>query len=351
MNLYTISKKDTLVSNNINDAGQVVTGEILADVRINSKDGKERPWRAHKKLSMRLASAYDRLGLNKSDRVHNCGSYLLFKECSAVSSHPKTLKHADFCRDRLCPTCNWRRSLLLGHQVHETVTKLLEVRKTRFIFLTLTTKNVSNSYESLSGSLDDMFSAFKRMAETLRFKTSILGYYRALEVSYNKKTNTFHPHFHILLAVEPSYFDTRLNKYIKQAEWSVMWQNALRVEYMPVCDVRIVKPNKKNTQTDHVGGAIAEIAKYAIKSADIYSLSDEKQFISVIDTLNQSLKNRRLVSWGGILKKIAHELILSDINTADLVHTGEELSSCTCPVCQSGLIEHIYRWREVNYVG
>lgn len=352
MILYA-SKENTIATMSIPNNGEIVTtGELLTDVR--SKNKNERPWIKYKRFSIRLADAYKKIGLKKSDRVQQCGSYLLFKECSAVSSHPKSLKHADFCRDRLCPTCNWRRSLLLGFKVHETISKLLEVRKARFIFLTLTTKNCENTIESLSNALDNMFGAFKRMALTLRFKTSILGYYRALEVSYNQKTKTFHPHFHLLLAVDTSYFNSKQNKYIKQTEWAEMWKKALRADYTPVCDVRIVKPNKKNTDSDNMGGAIAEIAKYAVKTSEIFSLTDEKQFISVIETMNLALKSRRLVAWGGLLKKIARELKLlneNDETNDELIHISEELSSCSCPICQAGMIDHIYRWREFNYIG
>ena len=55
-----------------------------------------------------------------------------------------------------------------------------------------------------------------------------------------------HPHFHVILAVRSSYFK---NLYIKQDEWQEMWKIALRADYAPSVDVRIIK---SNDQTDPI---------------------------------------------------------------------------------------------------
>ena len=50
-------------------------------------------------------------------------------------------------------------------------------------------------------------------------------------------------HFHLLFVVEPQYFVSTRNKYLTKNDFSKMWQKALRVDYEPVVDIRIVKSN------------------------------------------------------------------------------------------------------------
>jgi plasmid rolling circle replication initiator protein Rep len=105
----------------------------------------------------------------------------------------------------------------------------------RYLFLTLTVKNCS-IYE-LKDTVNDMNAAFKRLTE--RKTWPAFGFLRSLEVT-RSKDGTAHPHFHLLLAVPSGYFVGR--KYISTAKWAAMWQECLRIDYTPICDVRIVKP-------------------------------------------------------------------------------------------------------------
>ncbi len=53
-------------------------------------------------------------------------------------------------------------------------------QKVRWLFLTLTVKNTDS--ESLSETISDMFKGFNRLSKYKAFKTSIKGFFRALEV-------------------------------------------------------------------------------------------------------------------------------------------------------------------------
>jgi plasmid rolling circle replication initiator protein Rep len=105
----------------------------------------------------------------------------------------------------------------------------------RYLFLTLTVKNCS--IYDLKDTVNDMNAAFKRLSE--RKTWPALGFLRSLEVT-RSKDGSAHPHFHLLLAVPSGYFVGR--KYISTAKWAAMWQECLRIDYTPICDVRIVKP-------------------------------------------------------------------------------------------------------------
>ena len=334
--------KYTMLSTN---STQGLTGEILCDKRVN---GKDRPWRRYKVKNIALATIYEQLELKKHERVQTCGNYLTFTECTSDSNHPKRLKKAFFCRDRLCPTCSWRKSLATAHQVRMVCHTALLERKMRFILLTLTVKNCAG-YE-LSSTIDAMFAGFKRLTELKRYKQSVLGFFRALEVSCDSKKETYHPHFHVLLAVPTSYFKSTENLYIKQTEWISLWRDSMRLDYDPSVDVRIVKPNSKREGSDAISSAVAEVAKYSVKP-ELYDLPIEA-LQRAVETLDDALKSRRMVSYGGLLRTVSRALKVADVETADLVHPGDdELAGCTCAVCGSDLVDHMYKWQESNYVG
>ena len=78
----------------------------------------------------------------------------------------KRLHGANFCRNRLCPMCNWRRSLKMYSQVSQITDKILTTRKSRFIFVTLTVKNPDA--EHLTETLDLMNKGFSYITSNSR---------------------------------------------------------------------------------------------------------------------------------------------------------------------------------------
>ena len=59
--------------------------------------------------------------------------------------------------------------------------------------------------------------------ERNRFKKISKGYVRKLEITYNKERNDYNPHFHVVIAVNKSYF-TDKDYYISQSEWLENWR-------------------------------------------------------------------------------------------------------------------------------
>lgn len=301
----------------------------------------------------KLSKAFTNIGHSKkAGRAFECGEMLQFSECATDGTHPKFLKRANFCKIRLCPMCSWRKSLVVARQVRLVAHEAGQRKKLRWIMLTLTIRNMEGPM--LSDELTHMFQAWNALARRKVFKDSIEGWFRALEVTYNAKKKTYHPHFHVLLAVRPEYFSGQ--KYMKQRDWVTLWQDVLNVDYTPVVDVRVAK-NKKQEDVQNIDGAIYEVAKYTLKPSEIFS-GDEDQTTEVVGVLDNALRNRRLIAYGGLLKEIWSELEkrgkVSDVEDADLVQIDdEEIAECKCSVCQSDMIEHIYSWnRSVKqYVG
>lgn len=290
--------------------------EVLND---KNKKGKEQPWNEKKVKTLALAESYERLGMKKAYRVRDCGSFLEFKR---FTDGTLKLNGANFCKVRLCPMCSWRRELKIFAQTSKVMDKALELKDYRFIFLTLTCRNVEGEY--LTDTLDKLFHSFDKMFRRAIIKKSIVGWFRALEVTHNldetsKDYDTYHPHFHIILMVNKSYFkDSSI--YITQEKWTTLWKESLQVDYTPIVDVRAFKTRTKR----QVSKSIAETAKYTVKDNDYLVADNEEMTDSAVMILDRALANRRLVAYGGELKKIHRELNLDDVEDGDLINTGSD---------------------------
>lgn len=299
------------------------TGEILQDF---STTGKERPWKLHKRENLRLVEIYKmtkekKLNLISDSRLfdlEHCADTLLFMQ---NAEGKKKLKSANFCRLRLCPMCQWRRSLKMFGQVKKITDKILESDKSiRFIFGTFTIRNCDA--KDLEACIDNLNKKFRYLvASSLTFapakklKQNLLGYLKAVEVTYNTKDKTYHPHLHVIFAVRNTFFSSS-KYYVSKKEWINLWQQALGVDYKPQTDIRAIKSGTAK--------AVAEVAKYPVKTAPILSLSDDEA-IKVLKTLTLSLNKKRFVSYGGIFKTVKQELKLADVETdKDLVNTDIE---------------------------
>lgn len=308
---------------------------ILNDSKSN---GKENPWRIKKINSLLLSESYKRLHLTKkSFRVKKCGDILSFKKYDDGNFK---LHQANFCKVRLCPMCAWRRSLKIFGQVSKIMDRAVQQEEFEYLFLTLTIKNCTSA--ELNNNITKLMSAFKELNRTNEFKNIVKGYFRALEVTHNINSNsksydTYHPHFHCILVVNKSYFNSR--DYLTQLKWTSIWQKCLKVDYVPI--VHITK--FKSSDEKQLKKSIAETAKYSVKDSDFIikldenlnnqlpeetlnqlNLEVEKLTDDSVKTLDSALANRRLTAFGGILKQYHKELNLDDIEDGDLINTDNE---------------------------
>lgn len=321
----------------LNNDNFIMNGEILQDAKNGDED---KPWKEKKISSLKVSSSFKRLKLDKrAERTQYCGSFLKFGGCSCCGH--KNLWQSNFCRDRLCPMCNWRRSRMLQGQIMQILHSAVQEQKMRFIFLTLTVKNPTK--DDLNKTINNMFEGFNRLFKYKKVDNIVVGWVRVLEITRNNKKHsknydTYHPHFHVLIGVKPSYFSGQ--EYLSQKKWVELWQKALKVDYTPVVNVQVVKP-KREGQT--VEAAVAETATYTVKETDYIHKSDEETD-SVIAVLAETLKNRRLIGYGKLFKEIKSKLKLQDVesDTADLI--GDDKKECSCPLCGSQLQEILYKW-------
>lgn len=327
---------------------EVIGPELSIKVEVLNDcfgSGKEKPWKLHKLQSlsvskaMRLVRGLEDLGFF----IENCGNTLIFKECP--SGHEKKLCYANFCRKRSCILCAWRRSLITFHQLLTLLHKHKEKYKSDIpLFLTFTVPNCKGFM--LRETIKKMSRAFDKLFRRKRVKRSVRGWFRALEITYNEKENTYHPHYHLILIVPETYFKSDRGLYIDRREWLELWRELMQDARINQVDIRRIKKRKDGKED---AGLVAEVAKYATKPCDyIKKISHDEYYANpeVVEQFYRSLKNVRLLGFGGVLKDLRKELKQEDAETADLVKiSGEQEKECTCSVCKSDLMEVIYTWR------
>lgn len=309
--------------------------EVLHDFGKGGK--KEKPWREKKEKSIVVSESFKRLS-NKSGRIETynnelykqsvsireCGTYLEFKKY--LDSGELKLHSGNFCKKRLCPMCQWRRSLKMFFQVSKIMEKAdVEYKGCEYIFLTLTVKNVFGC--DLYNAIDKMQVSYKRLLEYKDFKLSVMGGIRVLEVTRNKNKKSdfygsYHPHFHCILMVPENYFTSVL--YRTKNDFAEMWNKSLInrgwfQDVVPICDVRKISASDMNLKK-----AVCEVSKYSVKDSDI--LDDDLDFMDEgIEDLYYSLKSRRMVTFSGSFRKIKRSLLLDDVESGDLINIDGDM--------------------------
>ena len=250
------------------------------------------------------------------EKIKQCGNYLEFalKENQITKDTKNKLSGANFCKNRFCPMCSWRRVRNITGQLKDAFSVIQEKQKVAALFLTLTISNPD--VKDLKSTIAKMNKSFKKMSETKQFKNAILGYFKSIEILGDKTPKgQAHPHFHILLVVKENYF--KKSDYINKSEWTEMWRKSLGVEYTPVVDVRRIK--SKNENFSDIDSAIIETVKYSVKHTELTKRSNEDFYYLYTQT-----KGMRFISAGGILKQHLN-LIKIDEDLINLKKDNEAL--------------------------
>lgn len=230
------------------------------------------------------------------ERILNCCGFMRFLRGREVdASTGEVLKedkakvvNANFCKTRFCPFCSKGKAEKDAVYLN-ALTRYLEDKGYAFIFLTLTIPNVKG--DKLKDAIDDMNKRFFSYIHYKQIATVVKGYVRKLEVTYNKKADTYHPHFHCLLAVKSSYFKHKC--YIKHEDWLALWQKAMKDP--SISQVNVKRAGKKGGMEK----AILELSKYMAKDSD-YLDSWE-----VFNNFYFALKGKRLIVYSGVFKDAA----------------------------------------------
>jgi len=290
---------------------------------------KDKPWDKHRATADTVQELYKSTQFDRyGDRIYACSKLLEFALTSDDQGDVDfKLRGAKFCRVRHCPVCQWRRSMKWQAKMFQAHSAIKEAYPThRWLFLTLTVLNCD--LVDLRETISHMNKSFKRLTDLKRFPS--IGWVKSIEVTRNAETGQAHPHFHVLMLVPASYFG---KGYIKQEEWRELWQKCLRVEYLPVVNVQVVKAKSaKSKDGCDIGDAITETLKYSVKVSDL--IADADWLIELTSQLHKS----RAVAVGGVLKDFLKEESEDD----DLINVDEEKESED----NSDLMQIFFGWRE-----
>ena len=228
----------------------------------------------------------------------------------------KKVHRSNSCGNRFCPLCTWNKAKKDAIMLAVLMQAIREQEEQEFIFLTLTAPNIKG--EHLKSEIDRFNHAFNKLFKRKNVISVINGYVRKLEVTYNQERfitkqmykraknyydkrnlkegdnnpnyDTYHPHFHVILSVNKSYFtDTKV--YINQSKWLEMWRDCMNDESITQVDIRKVRSSEKSEY-----GAVLEVAKYSAKSNELYASQ------SVFEIFYRALKGRQLLTFNGLFK-------------------------------------------------
>ena len=222
------------------------------------------------------------------ERCESCGDLTIFLADFEMKN--KKLHKASFCGNRFCPMCSWRMSCKDSLKISILMEHLRKEENKEFIFLTLTAPNVKE--DKLEEEIKHYNKSFKKLMGRKEVKSIVKGYIRKLEVTYNsdmssKSYDTYHPHFHVVIAVNKTYFK-KSDLYINQQRWLELWQEATGNSSITQVDVRKSKSNNLKE--------VYELAKYSAKDTD-YLVSRP-----VFNVFYRAVKGKQFIVFSGLFK-------------------------------------------------
>lgn len=237
---------------------------------------------------------------NQLARWNDCSTQLWVRLDNTVSA-------VNSCKNRMCCICNWRNARKKYSITYQAMTEIEKEYQYRYLFLTLTVKNTDA--ENLKKTVDDMMEGINRMQSTKKWKNTVRGYVRNMEITYNPQTSEYHPHYHYILAVDKDYFGNE-NIYLSTYDWRTLWERSLRLDYVSIVHIETIQ------EGDNLAHAVAEVSKYAVKMAKLVD-QDQPQAVRV---LMRTLHRRRLLAYGGIYKGITKRL--KQVEKSENCYTG-----------------------------
>lgn len=260
------------------------------------------------------------------NRFETCRSWM--HHLTNLEMSVKRLHNTDACGNRFCPICTWATAKKNAIKISVMMEAVKDLESKEFLFLTLTAPNVTG--EELYDEIDRFNKGVNRLFKRRNVERIAKGYIRKLEVTtdqekliteklYKRKKdyydlrglkvgdpnptyNTYHPHMHIIVVVNKSYFGGSRD-FISKVEWLEMWRSCMKDNSITQVDARKVSSTAASNTN-----AVLEIAKYSAKGSDLYHSE------SVFDTFYLALKRRQLIVYSGIMKDYAKKFKIGELD-------------------------------------
>lgn len=260
----------------------------------------------------------------RSDRISSCLDLWVWDKYEL--NKILDLKKINRCyNNRFCPNCKILDTAKFIHYIKPQIENLISDGYIPFL-LTLTVPNVDGKI--LSKTLDKINYTFRKFFEkfnsddikyALQFRLiKIFGALKTLEITYNEKSKTFHPHIHCMIFLKDDEIDyTLLHKRIQgrydYKTGSCNTHSFFEIQLMKVWSmmykkVRVTEKNYNNYPDDPNDPknlivdlrpmnekGIYEVIKYTVKDTDLFDYD-------VFEILVKTLENRRIrQTYGNLL--------------------------------------------------
>lgn len=215
--------------------------------------------------------------------------------------------HNRSCKDVLCCICLRKRAATMRKKAVELLAGVREIAPgAPVVMLTLTSRN--RPLSQLAAQLDEHEAALQRLTRSSAFGRSCLGLFTATEIVIRGTTDAPQAgaHSHSIAVMRPEY-RPGADIYLRQPDFVRLWRQALRINYHPIVDVRLLRGPDGATDADSVDRAAKEIAKYILKPASLFKrgafgVSADPEIVAI---LADALYRRRQVRYGGIFFRAA----------------------------------------------
>ena len=232
-----------------------------------------------------------------AEKVLGCHKQYRHRRC--INGHewasPSALAR-DSCFVRLCPHCSHRKS-----QKQATKVQKFLVGRPMSRYVVLSERNSKNLAEGIRS----LYQAWNSLRRSVCWKGKVKGSMAVLEVTYNKKKRTWHPHLNVLMEGEYFPFEE-----LRQA-WMKASKGRGRTSFIQAAD----------------GGTPFELIKYTLKVAELKDSPEGQVYELLIDdpeALDEFLSavhGVRLIRTYGTFRSMAVE------------EEEDEAETETCPDC------------------
>lgn len=242
---------------------------------------------------------------SQSKNIKDCCNRIMFAE---DANGNKKIKYAFFCHNPLCAICQKRKSMLVNIKLKNILNNIflnskIDQSDYRFIFSTLTTKNVDAAHVK-----SEIKKFNKAITKMFNYKAldGVIGRTKTNEIKYNRETNTYNIHVHLLLMVKPKLVNSR-NR-INNKMMSRLWSKALKTDYQTKTKNSIIKD--KN--------GVYAVANYVTKPINYINYVNDarlKNKLEVINAIYQGFRNQTKITFSGLFRKVNQELIENQNNS------------------------------------
>lgn len=225
------------------------------------------------------------------DVVKSCGDvvkYAIAYEGDMKSVKHKKLLYTETCGNRWCLRCMQRKALSDALEIYTLANYLYTEKNYRFLFITLTAPNCSG--DDLRDTISQFNKGIDRLFKREPYRSDFKAWITKVETTYNVKRKDYHPHLHVLVAVDKRYLKDS-DRFVSNDRLRKDWREVFGDDTITQVDIKKASGDTKRKRMK----SVLELAKYTAKPS--HYLRDQKVF----DTFFDAMKNRQALRFCGEL--------------------------------------------------